>query len=38
MIKGFSLVEILPSLIALAIFAALFVLLSAQTIRRQAQG
>ncbi|MBX3081022.1 MAG: ABC transporter permease [Anaerolineae bacterium] len=38
MIKGFTLVDILPHLIALAVFAALFVVLSAQTIRRQAQG
>ena len=38
MIKGFDLIEVGPYVLALVGFAAAFVLLSSQTIRRQAVG
>jgi ABC-2 type transport system permease protein len=38
MIKGFDLVQIGPFVLALLVFAAAFVVLAAQTVRRGAQG
>ena len=38
MIKGFDLTQIWPYVLALVVFAAIFVVLASQTVRRQAQG